>query len=164
LPEVVCQSCNASFEIARGVSGSVHCPRCCARFAVQGEPEGREDASLASFLLTTFLVSQFLLATVLILLFLSQGPDDSKETRARAGAINVGKALRAYAQDRGGVYPDSLDRVTHTDRKGGAYLDPEGLLDPWGNRYKVDYAGPQHDGREPDVYTTSPEGRLIGNW
>jgi hypothetical protein len=87
----------------------------------------------------------------------------SREKLARAGAVNVGKALTAYHADHD-QYPNNLAVLTQKDDLGGPYIDAEGLLDPWGQEYQVDVAGPHHNGAKPDVFTTSPEGKIIGNW
>jgi hypothetical protein len=83
---------------------------------------------------------------------------------ARIWAYNLEKALRAYFVDHDSMYPKDLMDLTLKDENGGPYILAEGLLDPWGKAYSFDPAGPRNGGKKPDVFTRSPEGKLIGNW
>ena len=38
------------------------------------------------------------------------------------------------------------------------------LVDSWGNLYRYDANGPKNGGRYPDIWTESPDKKLIGNW
>jgi len=83
---------------------------------------------------------------------------------ARIQAYNLEKSLRAYFVDHDSMYPKDLTDLTLKSDNGGPYIDAEGLLDPWGKPYSFDPAGPRNGGKKPDVFTRSPEGKLIGNW
>ena len=88
----------------------------------------------------------------------------AKEDAARVGAINVEKALMTY-QGNNDTYPPDLQTLTQKDQNGhGPYIQPEGLLDPWGKQYQFDPQGTHFSGAKPDVYTVSPSGRQISNW
>jgi len=88
----------------------------------------------------------------------------SKEKIAKINAENVAKALVAYKIDHQ-AYPNDLSALTVKDDLGGPYIDADGLVDPWGQAWKIDPSGAHHSGAKPDVSTTSPEsGKEIGNW
>src|SRR5262245_44507757 len=88
----------------------------------------------------------------------------SKEKLAKAGAINVEKALTAYYTDHQ-QYPNDLDALSQRDTLGGPYIEREGLNDPWGQRYEVDVSNNnRHGGAKPHVHTRNPEsGNEISN-
>jgi len=88
----------------------------------------------------------------------------AKEDTARIRASNVSKALQAYYKDHDGTWPSSIDALTVKDDHGGPYIGADGLQDPWGKVYTIDVSGPNHNGAEPDVYTTSPYGKVLGNF
>lgn len=96
--------------------------------------------------------------------------DDEREALARVKADvarvkagEVAKALMVYKIDHDN-WPADLTALTRRGEHGGPYISEEDLLDPWGNRYRFDPAGPRNNGAKPDVYTTSPSGQVIGNW
>ena len=43
-------------------------------------------------------------------------------------------------------------------------MPPDALLDHWKNPYQYDAAGPKNGGKQPDIWTVTPEGKVIGNW
>src|SRR5436190_10255602 len=88
----------------------------------------------------------------------------AREDTARIRASNVSKALQAYYKDHDGTWPTSIDALTVKDEHGGPYIGADGLQDPWGKVYTIDVSGPNHNGAEPDVYTTSPDGKVLGNF
>ena len=66
---------------------------------------------------------------------------------------------------RYGDYPGSLDALTQPSPDGNAPpLEPEALVDPWGHQYQYDPSGGHSQGRKPDVWTTTQNGKQIGNW
>ncbi|MBI1917870.1 MAG: type II secretion system protein GspG [Planctomycetes bacterium] len=88
----------------------------------------------------------------------------AKEDTARIKAYNVAKALTAFYKDHDGNWPGSIEALTVKDEYGGPYIGAEGLTDPWGKTYQIDISGQNHNGAEPDVFTTSPDGKVLGNW
>jgi general secretion pathway protein G len=88
----------------------------------------------------------------------------SKEKLAKAGAINVEKALTAYYTDHQ-HYPTDINLLSQKDELGGPYIEAEGLNDPWGQRYDVDIADSnRHGGAKPHVFTKNPENqKMISN-
>jgi general secretion pathway protein G len=69
-------------------------------------------------------------------------------------------------------FPDNLRVLLQKDEKGrGPYLDSEdALIDPWGQPYSYDASGAKNNtsgsgvATRPDIYTTAPDGEVIGNW
>jgi len=88
----------------------------------------------------------------------------SKEGIAKTGAVSLSNAIKMYATDHDGSFPNDISALTQKDDRGGPYIKPEGLLDPWNKQYQVDPSGQHNNGAEPDVFTTSPDGKVIGNW
>ena len=83
----------------------------------------------------------------------------------RADVKTIETACTAYKL-RNGDYPQSLQvLVTPDDGSSKPYLDSaEAILDPWGKQYQYDAGGGRNNGQKPDVWTTTPDGRMIGNW
>jgi general secretion pathway protein G len=74
-------------------------------------------------------------------------------------------AVESYYIDHNSNYPASLDVLLVGDDQGyGPYLKTaDALRDPWGNPYHYDPNGPNNAGRQPDIWSDSPQGQ-IGNW
>lgn len=61
--------------------------------------------------------------------------------------------------------PPSLNALLQKGEYGGPYLkNADVLIDPWGKQYQYNAQGPRNNGMFPDVWTTDPDGREIGNW
>jgi hypothetical protein len=87
-----------------------------------------------------------------------------KEDLARTRAKHIENALQLY-HVRNAVYPPTLAELTRKDAAGGGpYLPAETLSDPWGKEYQYAPAGPHHKAEKPDVWTTTPGGKTIGNF
>jgi hypothetical protein len=102
--------------------------------------------------------------TVLLLMPVLDGP--SKQSEARIKAEQVARAVLMYKEDHEGAPPATLRLLTERDNKGnGPYLiTSDALLDPWGKPFQIDYDGKHNFGIKPDVWTTSPDGKTLGNW
>jgi hypothetical protein len=91
----------------------------------------------------------------------------SKEDIARAKADKLEKAISAYFKDNE-KWPDFKipgALLTKKGERGGPYIDRDGLLDPWGKPFRVDVTGRKYNnGAKPDVFTTTPEGKVVGNF
>jgi len=92
--------------------------------------------------------------------------EKSKEDAAHLKAKEIEKAVTTF-YTRYDRWP-SLEELTQpvqtnsgTDR---ALMDPEGIVDPWGKAFTLDTSGPNHQGNAPDIYTTAPSGKVVGNW
>ncbi len=61
--------------------------------------------------------------------------------------------------------PATLRTLLQKDELGGPYLkSADSLRDPWGKEYQYDASGTKNNGLSPDVWTTAPDGTIIGNW
>ncbi len=58
-------------------------------------------------------------------------------------------------------YPAQLKLLTEGDKR---QLEAAALTDPWHQPYQYDPAGTRNKGRKPDVWTTTPDQKVIGNW
>jgi general secretion pathway protein G len=87
----------------------------------------------------------------------------SKDGEAKTGALNLDKALQMYYKDHD-QYPTDPSLLSVKSEQGGPYIPQDALLDPWGKQFQIDVTGPNNNGAKPDVYTTNPEGKIIGNW
>jgi general secretion pathway protein G len=90
--------------------------------------------------------------------------DRAKESAAKAKAMTIDKAVQTYKTNND-TYP-TIDALIQPDPKNNnaPYLEDDAILDPWGQKYTLDPAGPRNKGAKPDVYTTSPTGKVIGNF
>jgi hypothetical protein len=87
-----------------------------------------------------------------------------KETLARTQAKRIETALQVYFV-RNNVYPPTLAELTQKDAAGGGpFLPADALRDPWGKEYQFDPSGTHNKGEKPDVWTTTPGGKVIGNF
>ena len=86
----------------------------------------------------------------------------SKLTNAQSMVESIDTYCFLYAFDRG-EYPKSLDDLVNYSRFQDARRDAN-FSDPWGNRIQYDPTGPRNDGVKPDIWTTNPSGKIIGNW
>jgi general secretion pathway protein G len=96
--------------------------------------------------------------------------NESKVTQAKIKAKNVAKAVDTYYIDHG-TYPQQLDQLLQKSEIGkGPYLTSrEEILDPWNQPFQYDQSGQKNQQvgaviQTPDVFTTTPDGRTIGNW
>lgn len=93
-------------------------------------------------------------------------PDDDSLSKSRIARYQVHSLTRAaetYKQNNG-AYPASLEALALPQPNGGlSIVLPDSLLDPWGQPYSYDAAGPNNDGLKPDIWCTRPD-KDIGNW
>jgi hypothetical protein len=90
---------------------------------------------------------------------------DGPEQTAKQKATRLGQVAKAYSVVKG-QYPFSLQDLTKPDPVNGnkPWATPDMLIDPWNQRYQFDPKGPHNRGALPDVFTTAPGGKMIGNW
>lgn len=107
-----------------------------------------------------------LLLSVCALAFTVFGPldGDSKASRTKSDAMTLSSAVQMF-KDSTGAYPTCLQQLAHPPDGGKPYLDREEfLLDAWGRQFDYDPQGPRNEGKQPDIWTVTPQGELIGNW
>jgi general secretion pathway protein G len=89
--------------------------------------------------------------------------ESAKEDSAKAQIKNIETAVEAYRIKFGDL--PSLAALTQQLPDGGVPpLEPDALRDPWGREYQYDPSGQHSGGRRPDIWTTAPNGKVIGNW
>jgi len=92
---------------------------------------------------------------------LQSGQKDAARTQAKGPLSN---ACQAYSIKHS-QFPESLQMLTQKDENGILYLENEDALkDPWGKLFQYDKTGAKNNGTRPDIYTTAPDGEVIGNW
>jgi len=89
--------------------------------------------------------------------------EDAKEQRCKADVKTIEKAAQAY-ELKIGQLPGALQELMQPPDGGKPYLEAGSINDPWGKQYQYDAGGGRNSGQKPDVWTTTPDGRTIGNW
>jgi Type II secretion system (T2SS), protein G len=113
---------------------------------------------------TTLALGALPAAALLISLSLMRtyGKNDLENDLAKTGAELLTLSVRSY-QLKYDAFPTRLEELVHPP-DGSPFVEPGVLLDPWGRPYQYDPAGPRHNGRQPDIWTVTPKGEVIGNW
>ncbi len=83
--------------------------------------------------------------------------DEAKRAQAQVDVRALTQALQAFNLHHS-RYPESLVDGTKP------IIEADKLIAPWKARYQFDPAGPKNKGERPDVWTTAPDGSVIGNW
>jgi hypothetical protein len=104
-----------------------------------------------------------LLAVLLILT--GCRPDGiSKADFARA-RVQVLTLICQHYKSQNGDWPLSLDALALPQPKGGnPFVVASDLTDEWSHPYQYDAAGPKNGGEKPDIWTETPQGKVLGNW
>jgi general secretion pathway protein G len=91
--------------------------------------------------------------------------EKAKEDIARTQCRTIAAEAQKFFLNNDGNWP-TIDQLVQPDPNNNnkPYLPPDAILDPWKKKYTLDPAGQHHSGAEPDVYTTSPSGKMLGNW
>jgi general secretion pathway protein G len=89
--------------------------------------------------------------------------EDAKEGRAKGDVKTIETAVTSYELKIGSM-PNSLNDLTQPPDGGKPYLTAESITDPWNKPYSFDPSGGHNGGQKPDIWTTTPDGRMIGNW
>lgn len=97
--------------------------------------------------------------------FLGQA-EESRKSAAKVQVRQLTTAVESYNVQHSGQWPQSLEVLLQKDEAGmGPYLkSAEVLVDPWGRNYQYDPTGARNNGLTPDIWTTAPDGKEIGNW
>ena len=91
--------------------------------------------------------------------FVNYDPGDSRSDRTYMDIQTLEIAVKTYKL-KTGANPQRLDGVLK-------YIDgatASNLNDAWGRRFDYDPDGPRNGGKQPDIWTVSPNGVLICNW
>jgi len=92
--------------------------------------------------------------------------DEGNKARVKANVKSITDAAVIYKAQHNGIWPQDLQTLTQKDAEGhGPYVQPEGILDPWGRPYNYDPNGTNNQGMTPDVSCQMPSNLgTIGNW
>jgi hypothetical protein len=115
---------------------------------------------IAAMVLTTLALGGLFAAVLLTFLRLEE--TYGKNDMAEAGVKTLTIGVKAYHL-KFSAYPTRLDELVQPP-EGGPFVEPQALLDPWGRTYQYDPAGPRNQGQQPDIWTVTPKGEVIGNW
>jgi general secretion pathway protein G len=88
--------------------------------------------------------------------------EDSRVNRAKVDVKTIEKAAEAY-EIQNGSRPESLQQLV-SPPQGKPYIEQQYIMDPWGKQYSYDAGGQHNNGAHPDVWTTTPDGQMVGNW
>jgi general secretion pathway protein G len=110
--------------------------------------------------ITTLALGALPAAALLISLSLMRAYGENDLAKAGAKTLTIG--VKSY-QLRYESYPARLDQLVQPP-DGGPFVLPGALLDPWGRPFQYDPAGPRNHGKQPDIWTVTPKGEVIGNW
>jgi general secretion pathway protein G len=90
--------------------------------------------------------------------------EDAKLDKARADVQTLTRACTAYKL-RFQEFPASLDSLVRPPDNGQPFMQSDSdLKDPWGNMYQYNQAGPNNQGRTPDIWAVTPDQVQLGNW
>lgn len=86
--------------------------------------------------------------------------NDAKKDTAHANIVHIVQAINTYYM-KVGTYPQTLDEVVANPACG---LKADTCRDPWGQVYQ--YSAQSSHGTQDgfDVWTTAPDGEVLGNW
>jgi general secretion pathway protein G len=128
----------------------------------------RNQASQSGFTLVEMLIVLAMIGLVagLTIYNLSGSFESGKINTARNWVNGPGKAAVTTYYIQSGNYPNSLDDLLTTvaGTTSPVVDKASGLLDPWKKKYQ--YKAPPGD-KNPgsfDLWTTAPDGSMIGNW
>jgi general secretion pathway protein G len=130
---------------------------------------GTRDTTRAGFTLMEVLV----VAAILVILagtgtiILFRYLEDARVDAAKVRIKNVETALEGYKMSHGS-YPGDLTALTVSEGGRGAYLETNGLLDPWEHEFVYEPQNLNPQTRKPRVYSQGPNpgdaSSIIANW
>ncbi|MCI0680651.1 MAG: type II secretion system protein GspG [Gemmataceae bacterium] len=124
-----------------------------------------------------FTLMEMLIVVAIIVILASLGGyyvigqyNEAKVSEAKVKARTISKAVDTYYIDHG-EWPTDLTLLLQKSELGkGPYLTNQNeIIDPWGKQYQYDQNGQKNIEYGsviaiPDVFTTTPDGRMVGNW
>jgi prepilin-type N-terminal cleavage/methylation domain-containing protein len=125
------------------------------------------DATRGGFTLMEVLV----VAAILVILagtgtiVLFRYLEDARVSTAKLGVKNLETAVEGYKLSHGGQLPPNLEVLTQAEAGRPAYIDVEGLKDPWQNLYIYEPNTTHPQTGKPLIYSGGPDGASkISNW
>jgi general secretion pathway protein G len=119
---------------------------------------------------TGFTLMEVLIVMAIIVIIVALGGvsvfrayEDAKESAAQTTAYSLASAAQVYYV-RFKNYPESLQQLATPPDGQEPYIDQNSLIDPWGGTFQYDPAGPHNNRIKPDVWTTTKNGKTVGNW
>ncbi len=117
-----------------------------------------------------FTLLEVLIVMAIIIVIMSLGGvyafrafEDGNKKAAKAKAYALGNAAQIYYTNYKS-FPETLQQLVSPPDGHEPYVDPATLIDPWGKEFQYDSTGAQHNKIKPDVWTTSKDGIICGNW
>jgi len=125
---------------------------------IRSQPAASSGFTLAEMMVVIVIIG--LLATLVVPNVISKIAT-AFAGKAKADIIAIETALKDYAIQNGGKYPDSLEVLVTPDANGHTFLEGKKLpKDPWHNEYQYDPPSPGHP--EPRVYSYGKDGQPGG--
>src|SRR5437868_12231238 len=106
--------------------------------------------------------------TVVMIMTVTLAGCHSEPTNTQAAQYEIKLwtvAVAAFKADHPTIgYPPTLKQLLQKDEEGfGPYItNEERLTDPWNQEYQYEIGGKRNGGKQPDIFTVSPGGRIIG--
>jgi general secretion pathway protein G len=117
----------------------------------------------ASRLKSAFTLMEMILVLAIIAILIAIGAatlgdfdEQAKITSARAQIGTISGAIRMYKVNQRNL-PPNLDALVKPPRGGTPYIEANGILDPWDNKYI--YKSPGAQGRAFDLYSAGRDKR-----
>jgi general secretion pathway protein G len=125
------------------------------------------DTTRAGFTLMEVLV----VAAILVILagtgtiVLFRYLEDAKVSAAELGVKNLETAVMGYKMSHQGTLPPNLDALLVAEGGRPAYIERDGLVDPWGQPYVYEPQNLNPQSLKPHIYSKGPDGaNQISNW
>jgi general secretion pathway protein G len=90
--------------------------------------------------------------------------ESGKKKAAQTQVNTIADQVQMYYLDHNSTFPPSLQALSQADQTGTPQMAAKDLMDPWQKPYQYDPNGSHNGGSKPDVWTTAPDGTVIGNW
>jgi general secretion pathway protein G len=125
---------------------------------IRGQRHTSPGFTLAEMMVVIVIIG--LLATLVVPSVISKIATAFKG-KAKADIMQIESALKDYAIQNGGKFPDSLEALVTPDANGHTFIEGKRLpKDPWKNEYQYDPPSPGHP--EPRVYSFGKDGQPGG--
>jgi len=91
--------------------------------------------------------------------------EDARVQTAKLGVKNLETAVEGYKLSHGGQLPANLTVLTQAEAGRPAYIEEDGLKDPWGNPYGYEPQNTHPQTGKPLIFSGGVDGNTkITNW